>query len=146
MTAEAARDEAEIRALIEERVRSVHARDVTQATSRHAPDLVLFDVLPPLRYVGVETTRERTERWFSSFDGPIDYDVRDLVVTAGPTVAFCHYLYRVQGTLEAGPRIDMWVRATLGFSKVDGTWRLTHEHDSVPFDPGSGKALLDLQP
>lgn len=145
-TAALAGDEAEIRALVEARIRAVQARDAAQATSRHAPDLVLFDVLPPLRYVGAETARERTESWFSTFDGPIDYEVRELVVTAGPSVAFCHYLYRVRGTLAAGPRIGMWVRATLGFSKLDGTWRLTHEHDSVPFDPASGKALLDLQP
>ncbi len=31
-------------------------------------------------------------------------------------------------------------------AKIEGRWLITHEHSSVPFDVGSGKALLDLQP
>ena len=40
----------------------------------------------------------------------------------------------------------MWVRATVCYRKIDGTWMVTHEHNSVPFDVESGKASLDLKP
>ena len=40
----------------------------------------------------------------------------------------------------------MWVRATTCYRKIDGTWMITHEHQSVPFDTESGKASLDLEP
>ena len=39
-----------------------------------------------------------------------------------------------------------WLRWTLGFRKIDGRWRVAHEHVSVPFDMESGKAMLDLKP
>jgi PhnB protein len=39
------------------------------------------------------------------------------------------------------------VRATVGFRKVDGKWRVVHEHVSVPFYmDGSYKAAVDLKP
>ena len=40
----------------------------------------------------------------------------------------------------------MWVRTTVCFRKIDGTWLITHEHNSVPFNPETGKASLDLAP
>jgi len=61
-------------------------------------------------------------------------------------VGFCHYLYRVTGTLANGVKVDMWVRASVCCRKTDGKWMITHEHGSVPFDPESGKASLDLKP
>jgi ketosteroid isomerase-like protein len=60
-------------------------------------------------------------------------------------VAFCHFLYRVSGTTANG-KIGMWVRATVCLRRIDGRWLITHEHDSVPFEPETGKAALDLQP
>jgi hypothetical protein len=40
--------------------------------------------------------------------------------------------------------VDMWVRATLVCRRQDGSWRIVHDHESVPFDTGTGKALIDL--
>ena len=36
------------------------------------------------------------------------------------------------------------MRVTVRFRKTNGTWMIVHEHFSAPFDPESGKALLDL--
>jgi uncharacterized protein (TIGR02246 family) len=139
-------DEAQIRALIDERVRAVHAKDLEAVVSHHAADVVSFDVLDPLRYRGSAAIRERAAAWFSAYEGPIGYEVRDLVVTAGADVAFCHYLYRVSGTMTDGTAVGMWVRATVCLRKAGGRWTITHEHQSVPFDVESGRASLDLKP
>ena len=139
-------DEAQIRAIVDRRVRAVQAKDVAGATADHAPDIVLYDAVPPLQYVGLDQARERIESWFALYDGPIRYEIRDLSVAAGDAAAFCHYLYRVTGTLEAGAKVDMWVRATLCLRNVDGVWKVTHEHDSVPFDSETRQALFDLKP
>jgi len=40
----------------------------------------------------------------------------------------------------------MWVRATLCCRRVDGTWRIVHDHESVPFDPATGRAEISLRP
>lgn len=139
-------DEAQIRALIDDRVKAVRAKDINALMSNHAPDILAFDVIDPLRYTGSDAVRERAEQWFSLYQGPISYEVHDLSITAGDDTAFCHYLYRINGTRTDGQAIEMWVRATLCYRKIDGMWTITHEHQSVPFDPESGKASLDLKP
>jgi uncharacterized protein (TIGR02246 family) len=139
-------DEAQIRALIENRVKAVRAKEIDGVMSNIAPDIVMFDVLNPLRYIGSDTVRERAAAWFALYHGAIGYEIRDLSITTGDDVAYCHYLYRVSGTRQDGGTVDMWVRATGCYRKIDGTWMVTHEHMSVPFDPESGKASLDLKP
>ena len=138
--------EAEIRALIEEQAEAVRAKDVDGCLSSYAPDILLFDVVNPLRSTGSAAARQRLAAWFASFRGPIGYELRDLAIAAGDDVAFCHSLKRVSATTTAGQRLDMWWRATICYRKVDGAWQVTHEHASVPFDGASGRALVDLEP
>jgi ketosteroid isomerase-like protein len=72
--------------------------------------------------------------------------MRDLDVTAGDGVAFSHYLTRCGGTDENGEEKASWMRATVCLRKIDGKWKVVHEHYSAPFDMESGKAMFDLQP
>jgi ketosteroid isomerase-like protein len=70
--------EAEIRALIDQQARAVRAKDVDGSLSGYAPDVLLFDVVDPLRSMGADAARERLAAWFASFRGPIGYELRDL--------------------------------------------------------------------
>ncbi|MDZ8067122.1 MAG: nuclear transport factor 2 family protein [Nostoc sp. DedQUE08] len=139
-------DEVQIRTIIEERVKALPNKDINALLSNHAPDILSFDVINPLQYIGVDTVRERVQKWVSSFQGSIGYEILDLSITTGETVAFCHYLYRVSGTLTDGGKVEMWVRATVCLREIDGKWMIVHEHQSVPFDPETGKASLNLKP
>ena len=38
------------------------------------------------------------------------------------------------------------IPAVLALRNTRGSWAVAHEHFSAPFDPESGKALLDLAP
>lgn len=139
--------EAQIRTLIEERMEATRARDVDGCLSHSAPDVVLFDVVNPLQYVGASGERRRLEEWFSQFEeGPIGFELRDLQIAVSGDVAFCHSFNHVVGTTTAGQTNDMWWRATMGFRKVGGRWLITHEHSSVPFDVETGMASLGLKP
>ena len=106
----------------------------------------MFDVVNPLQRVGSEAAKQRLAEWFSTFQGPIGYELRDLSITAGEDVAFSHSLNRVSATTTDGEKLDMWWRATVCYRKLDGRWMVTHEHASVPFDVKSGQASLDLEP
>ncbi|HEV7909325.1 MAG TPA: nuclear transport factor 2 family protein [Pseudonocardiaceae bacterium] len=142
-------DEAQIRQLMAEQTSAMWERDAERLLARYAPEIVKFDLAPPLRHAGPEVHDVNGLRnWFSGFDGPIDYEVRDLTVTAGEDVAFCHSVNRLSATPHGAPeRFDLWLRATVCLLKVDGTWRITHEHVSTPFYmDGSFKAAVDLQP
>lgn len=139
-------DETQVRAIIEGRVESIRKKDIDALLSHHAPEILAFDALNPLQYSGLDRVRERAHKWLSAYQDSIGYEIRDLAVTTSIDVAFCHYLYRVSGTLTAGGEVNMWVRATVCLRKVDGRWKIAHEHQSVPFDVETGKAALDLEP
>jgi uncharacterized protein (TIGR02246 family) len=138
--------EAEIRALLDEQAAAIRVKDVDRIVAAYAPDVLLFDVVDPLRARGSETLRERLVAWFGSFDGPIGYEVRDLEIAAGEEVGFSHGLNRVSATTTDGRRLEMWWRATACYRRLDGAWRITHQHASVPFEPASGRASLGLEP
>ena len=139
-------DEPHIRALIDDRAKAIRDKNVNGAISSIAPDILSFDVVNPLQQMGSDASKKRAEDWFSSFEGPIDYEIRDLSITAGDSAAFSHGLSHVSATRIDGGQLDMWWRTTVCFRKIDEKWMVTHEHNSVPFDVESGKASLDLKP
>ncbi|MEU8233893.1 SgcJ/EcaC family oxidoreductase [Actinoplanes sp. NPDC048967] len=136
----------ELRALVEERIAAVRAKDPKPLAARQHPDVVTFNVLPPLHARGGAAVERATRAWFDGYASEIGYEVRDLQVTADGDVGFCSFLYHVSGTLHSGAQVDMWVRATLGCRRVDGRWLIVHDHESVPFDPETGQALIGLRP
>lgn len=127
----------------------MRAGDADRLVARYAPGAVTFTLAPPLRYAGPEVhDPDALRAWFASFDGPVEYEIRDLAVTAGEEVAFCHSLNRLSATPQgAEEKFDLWFRATVCLRKVDGAWRIAHEHNSTPFYmDGSFRAAVDLQP
>ncbi len=138
--------ERELRELIDERVRAVRERDSATLATRPAEDVVTFDVLAPLNSRGSQATVEHLQAWFDGYDGPIEYSAHDVQVSAQGDLGFCSYLYHVGGTLKTGDQVNMWVRATLCCRRIDGRWRIVHDHESVPFDPATGQALISLEP
>ena len=57
-----AKDEAGIRKLMDDLAKAIHTRDVDAAMSLHAPEVLTFDVVPPLSYEGAEEYRTKVHR------------------------------------------------------------------------------------
>jgi len=100
-------NKSQIRALMEERIKSVRAKDIEGRMPTYAPDVLLFDVVNPPQYAGADALRKHAEEWVSLCRGPMGYEIRNLSITAGVDVAFCHCLNRVTGTMTNGKKIDM---------------------------------------
>ena len=79
-----------IRVLIDRLVKAVRSSDVDGVMSAYAPELVAFDLVPPLQYVGAEAFMKAWRDVFESYREPIHYELRDLSITAGDDVAFSH--------------------------------------------------------
>lgn len=141
-----ATDEEQLTALIEERVRAVRAKDPGPLAARQSDDVLSYGVLPPLRSRGGGEAERATRDWFDLYASDIGYEVREVEVRARGDLGLCSFVYHVSGTLVSGAEVSMWVRATLGCEKRDGDWVIVHDHESVPFDPESGQALIDLEP
>ena len=139
-------DEAAIRQRIDTLLDAVRATDLDGVKPVFAPDLVSFDIVPPLRHVGAAAKWQNWADVFAAYRRPLGYEVRDLTITLGGDVAFVYSLNRISGTLRNGNRTDMWLRWTGCFRKIDTDWFIVHDHVSVPLDMASGKALTDLEP
>jgi ketosteroid isomerase-like protein len=100
--------------------------------SHYAPDVVVYDLMPPLDVRSAADYRKNFERWFGSMLGPIDYEMKDLRVSMSDSHAFCHCVSHVKGTRKNGDKADYWVRVTTCFQKANGQWLVGHEHVSVP--------------
>lgn len=135
--------EDEIRALLEERVEAVAAKDAATLGTRLADELDTFGVTPPHRVRGRDTLVEGLQAWFDGYASDITYQVHNLRVTSEGRLAVAAFVYRVTGTLLDGSAVDMWVRATGVLRREDdGRWVLTHQHESVPWDPATGQGVL----
>ena len=139
-------DEAEIKRVIEGGVEAIRDKNIEGVMALYAQEVVSFDIVPPLRYVGAEAYRKRWEETFSSFQGPIGYEIHDLSITVGDDVAFTHSLNRISGTMNTGQKTDLWLRATVCFRKINGQWLIVHTQVSVPVDLQTGRAVLSLKP
>jgi ketosteroid isomerase-like protein len=143
-----AADEAQIHKLLDNWAKAFHDKNLGAIMSMYAPgnELVAYDVVPPLRYVGYDAYKKDYRAFLAQYKGPIDVEYRDLAVVAGDTVAFSHGLERMSGTLANGQKSEMWLRFTSCFQKINGRWLDTHDHVSVPADLDKGTALTNLVP
>lgn len=146
MSGQRAADEAAVRQRIDGLVDAVRAMDLDAVRRFFADDVVSFDIVPPLRHVGVAAKTRNWRDVFTVYQPPMGYEIHDLTVTVGGDVAFAHSLNRISGTLRNGAANDGWVRWTGCFEKIDGEWFIAHDQVSVPVDMASGKALLELRP
>jgi uncharacterized protein (TIGR02246 family) len=139
-------DEGAIQRLLDDGTRALCHKDIEGVMSLYAQEVVTFDIVPPLQYVGADALRKLWEEVFSSFQGPIGYEIHDLNITVGDDVAFTHSLNRISGTMNNGQKTDLWLRWTACFRKINGKWLIVHHQNSVPVDLEHGKAVLDLKP
>ena len=126
------RDEAELRSLIERWAAAVRNHDYEGILAEHDSNIVMFDVPPPLQSRGLEEYK-RTWDLFFTWHKPSDpFDVRELEIIAGHDVGFAVALMQCGGTASSGERSELDFRLTIGFRKLNGSWRVVHEHHSVP--------------
>jgi NAD(P)H-dependent FMN reductase/ketosteroid isomerase-like protein len=138
--------ESGIRARIAAIIDGIKAKDLDTLRRVYAPDVVSFDVEPPLQHVGVDAKLQNWARVFTVFQD-VAYELRDLTVEVGGDIAFAHAFARLSGTLATGKKTEgMWVRATFCFRRIDDDWLIVHDQASVPVDVLSGRMETDLEP
>ncbi|MDA0835450.1 MAG: nuclear transport factor 2 family protein [Planctomycetota bacterium] len=102
--------------------------------SNHAPELLVFDVLPPLKYDSAESYRASWDDWQPDTQGEMTFHLEDLEITAGDTVGYAHGVLHCGGSLPDGKTFSDTVRATFCLRKVNGKWTVFHQHISKPYD------------
>jgi ketosteroid isomerase-like protein len=138
--------ESDVKALFDHRSEAMRQKDIDRLMPLYSPDVVYFDLVPPLRYAGAAALRARFLDWFGRWNSPISQDVADLNISASGDVAAAFMLIRASGTLKTGEEVGYWVRVSNCCRRSDRGWLITHEHVSLPVDMTSRGAVMDLVP
>jgi ketosteroid isomerase-like protein len=123
-----------VREIIEDWAAGVRVRDIDSVVRRHAAELLMFDVVGPVRLQGLDAYRRTwIEQFFPWHGGTGRFELVDLKVSAGANVAFATALLECAGT-EDGKKVAFTLRLTIGLEKRNGEWIIVHEHHSQPLD------------
>src|SRR5947209_17949035 len=110
----------------------------------YTDDVVAYDIVPPLQYIGKAAYRADYQQFFSQYEGNLHVEVRDLHVGATGDLGYAAGLELISGTLKNGQKTSLWRRFTSPFRKSDGHYAEFQDHVSVPVDIESCKAMMDL--
>lgn len=78
--------------------------------------------------------------------GPGIFEFHQLHIVEAADSAFAHWLAHCGGTGPDGEVKACWMRVTAGYQRINGQWKVVHEHWSAPCDMESGTTLFDLKP
>jgi uncharacterized protein (TIGR02246 family) len=125
-------DEAAICDMIENWARAVRTKNLNEILANHSPDILMFDVPPPLQSRGIDAYKKTWDLFLSWSKNSGVFDIREMSMTAGDDVAFVTALMRCAGTESNGDKTELDFRLTVGLRKIDDQWIITHEHHSIP--------------
>ena len=135
-------DETQIRQLIDDWRSALCARDLDRLMAHYAPDVVFFDAVPPFQHRGADAYRRTWEAMFGFLPPRLTSEVRDVKITVSGDLAVMHCLQRLVNADTGEAATCGWVRVTVGYRRQQGSWRVIHEHVSVPFDPQTAQAVF----
>jgi uncharacterized protein (TIGR02246 family) len=140
------KDDQEIRALEDRFATAFNAKDLDGIMKVYVPgnDLFVFDVGVPRQHVGWDDYKKDWQDYLALFKGPIKFTISDLSVMSDGKIAYGHSIQQVSGTGTDGTSMDMTVRVTDVYRKIDGKWLIVQEHVSVPIDFSQGKMVPDM--
>jgi ketosteroid isomerase-like protein len=141
-------DAAEINASLDHLVTAVSAKDVDGIMAYYVPDesLLVFDALPPRKYIGATVMRKNWESFLAAYPSTVHAEVSDWKTETSGDLGVGHGFFRIVGPDKEGKPLDVTVRFTDIFRKINGKWLVIHEHVSWPVDWTTGKADLSSKP
>ena len=130
--------ETQVRAVLENWAKATRQNRKDEILKNHIPDLVIFDVLPPMKYETAESYRRSWDEWQPETQNEGQFDLENLSITASNDLAFAHCFICCGGTMPDGHKFQDLVRATFCLKKIDGAWKVLHQHISKPIQQSSG--------
>ena len=122
----------EIRGWLDRWTKAFGAKDFDAIMALYTDDVIAYDVVPPLQYVGKVEYRTDYEQFLSQYADNVKVELRDLHVGANGDLGYAAGLELISGTLKGGQKSEVWVRFTSLFRKSGGRWLDFHDHVSVP--------------
>jgi ketosteroid isomerase-like protein len=94
--------------------------------------LFVFDVYPPRAYLGYDAFRKDWHDFLAGLKEPITYQMQDMDVDTDGKLGYVHVIEHIVSTDNAGKPVEINMRVTELYRKINGKWLIVHEHASVP--------------
>jgi ketosteroid isomerase-like protein len=107
-------------------------------------DIVLYDFIPPLKYSGATAVRGDLDNFFNNAKNVKGEFVELQVVTDGK-LGIARSIQHFTWTTKDGKPMEATLRVTDALHKTQGKWKIFHTHVSVPVNPDTGKAEMNLK-
>ena len=134
---------------IREQVAAWHASlascDLDRIMAHYDDNVVAFDAIASLQFVGAAAYREHWAQCLQ-FMGEGSIVLHSVTVRASDDLAVAWFIDRCTGPNEQGEMESGYTRGTACYQRHGDTWKIVHEHFSMPIDMESGKAIFDAAP
>lgn len=124
--------DAEIRQVIERYAEAFRLLDVDRIVALYADDVLVFDLLGGFGLRGLPAWRAMLESVARDMHEGV-CNITDLEVLASDDLAVASAIIYYGNKTEAGVE-GIHNRATFVLRPMEGTWKIIHEHTSVPLD------------
>jgi uncharacterized protein (TIGR02246 family) len=132
--------EKELRQLITNWSKAVESLDAARIVADYTPDVVSYDAIPPYKSVGPEKIKAAWECCLPYFPQSFKSEHRDLEFHIDGDLAVVHGLHHFVPEQPDHPCGQTWMRVTVCYRRVNGQWKVFHEHISLPFNPMNNQA------
>jgi ketosteroid isomerase-like protein len=102
-------DESDIRDLLTKRDDALARGDAAAVVATTDPDIVSFDLQPPLRLIGAVARPADLDAWLASWDGPITSRFTDPVIHMSGDLAVAHGPTNLRGDKKDQGSVNAWV-------------------------------------
>jgi uncharacterized protein (TIGR02246 family) len=126
------KDEQEIEALIARWANAVRDEDLAAIRAGHDDDILMFDVPLPLLSRGIDAYMATWDLFYAAQEKPVTFDFEDVEITASVDIAFATAVGKCVNIGPDRKPEPLEFRLTMGLRKIDGRWRIMHEHHSLP--------------
>ena len=105
--------------------------DIDKIMTFYALDCVLYDVVPPLQFIGHEAIRKDVAKLFGELKS-LRIHLRELTVHGAGQLAVARCILELTTVGATGVVSRMTCRITDCWQRREGQWQLIHQHASMP--------------
>ncbi|MCZ4586325.1 MULTISPECIES: YybH family protein [Rhodococcus] len=137
----------EIRERLNEKARAYAARDVDRVMDMYenTSTVSVFDPGPPDEYTGYQAVTETIGNFINGAE-TMELTYQGDSALASGDLGTAWSLVRIKTRLKNGVDVDVICRQTNIWRRVDGVWKVVHEHNSVTMSPEQADALFSQDP
>jgi ketosteroid isomerase-like protein len=147
MTEDDLKSAREIRERLEEKARAYAALDVERVLDMYenSATVSVFDPGPPDEYCGYAAVTETIGNFINGAE-TMELTYQGDRALASGDLGTAWSLVRIKTRLKNGVEVDIICRQTNIWRRIDGVWKVIHEHNSVTMSPEQADALFSQDP